>query len=257
MSRTPIVAGNWKMNTVAATARRLVEEIRAGGIDRIAGVDKVVCPPFPFLGLVREAAAGSSLRVGAQNMYWEEKGAFTGEVSPAMLAGLAEYVLIGHSERRAYFGETDETVNKKLRAAIAAGILPIVCVGETGPERQAGRTEAVLRRQISGAFAEISAGPAVVVAYEPVWAIGTGVAATPDDANESIAFIRGELGGHLGAGLAAEIRILYGGSVTPDNIGDFVARPEVDGGLIGGASLVAAAFVEMARKAAAASGARS
>lgn len=248
MTRTPIVAGNWKMNTTAETATDLVRAISAGGVDAVAGVEKVVCPPFTFLSSVREAARGSSLLVGAQNMHWEEKGAFTGEVSPAMLKGLVDYVIIGHSERRAYFCESDETVNKKLRAALAHGLKPIVCVGETGEERQAGQTEEVLRRQVQGGFSGVDLTADVVVAYEPVWAIGTGVAATPPDANDAIAFIRRELAGIAGADLARRIRILYGGSVTPDNIADFVALEEVDGGLVGGASLVAESFVQMCRR---------
>ncbi len=254
MTRTPIVAGNWKMNTSAQSARDLVEAIRAGGVDGVSGVEKVVCPPFVYLSLVAEACRGSSIRVGAQNMHWEEKGAFTGEVAPPMLQGLADAVLIGHSERRQYFCETDETVSKKLRAAIAAGLTPIVCVGETGPERQAGQTEAVLRRQVHGAFEGSAAPPTTVVAYEPVWAIGTGVAATRDDAQQAIAFIRAELASILGAPTADAIRILYGGSVTPDNIAEYVAMPDVDGGLVGGASLVAASFVEMVRRVGALSG---
>jgi triosephosphate isomerase (TIM) len=255
VARTPIVAGNWKMNTSAESARDLVASIREGGVDEVQGIEKVVCPPFVFLGIVADAARGSSVSVGAQNMHWEEKGAFTGEVSPSMLRGLVEYVIIGHSERRAYFCESDETVNKKLRTALAAGLKPIVCVGETGDERQAGETESVLKRQVRGAFEGIEATPDVVVAYEPVWAIGTGVAATPADANEAIALIRRELASMLGEGLAADLRILYGGSVTPDNIGDFVALPEVDGGLVGGASLVADSFLTMCRRTAETAGA--
>jgi triosephosphate isomerase len=249
MARTPIVAGNWKMNTNAQTARELVQAIREGGIDGVDGVEKVVCPPFVLLPVVAEACRGSSLRVGAQNMHWEEKGAFTGEVSPLMLQGLADYVIIGHSERRQYFCETDETVNKKLRAAIAARLLPIVCVGETGAQRQAAETEAVLRRQVRGAFDGVEAPATTVVAYEPVWAIGTGVAATAGDAQGAISFIRRELAAMVGHEKAEQVRILYGGSVTPDNIVDFVSQPDVDGGLVGGASLVAASFLEMARKA--------
>ena len=170
LARTPIVAGNWKMNTVASTARALVQDIRAGGIDAIAGVEKAIFPPFPFLADVSAEAKGSSLGIGAQNVHWEEKGAFTGEVSIEMLRGLVDYLLIGHSERRAYFCETDETVNKKLRAVLAAGLRPVGCVGETGAERQAGQMEEVLRRQVHGAFADITADPAIIVAYEPVWA---------------------------------------------------------------------------------------
>ncbi|HXH21559.1 MAG TPA: triose-phosphate isomerase [Dehalococcoidia bacterium] len=256
MPRTPIVAGNWKMNTTADSAIELARALRealAEADDASGGIEKVVCPPFVFLGAVAKACEGSPVKVGAQNMHWEEKGAFTGEVSAAMLAGLAEYVIIGHSERRQYFCETDETVSKKLRAAVAAGLKPIVCVGETGAQRQAGETKAVLRRQVRGAFEGQPAVPpeTTVVAYEPVWAIGTGVAATPSDAQEAIAFIRGELADIVGAEAASQVRILYGGSVTPDNIADFVAQPDVDGGLVGGASLVAASFVEMVRKVAA------
>ncbi len=256
MSRTPFVAGNWKMNTDAASARKLVEDIRAGGVDSIASVDKVVCPPFPFLAVVAEAARGSSVKVGAQNMHWEEKGAFTGEVSASMLRAVVDYVIIGHSERRAYFCETDETVSRKLGSALAAGLTPIVCVGETGAERQAGETGAVLRRQVRGAFEGQPADATVVVAYEPVWAIGTGVAATARDANESIGLIRRELASILGSQTADAIRVLYGGSVTADNIAEFAATPEVDGALVGGASLQAPSFVEIVRKFAEASGGR-
>jgi triosephosphate isomerase len=256
MPRTPVVAGNWKMNTTADSAVELVRGIRGGGVDGLQGVEKVVCPPFVFLPAVAKACEGSSLEVGAQNMHWEEKGAFTGEVSAAMLSGLARFVIIGHSERRQYFGETDESVSKKLRSAVGAGLKPIVCVGETGAERQAGQTTAVLRRQVRGAFEGQPSVPpeTTVVAYEPVWAIGTGVAATPDDAQEAIGFIRGELASITGAAVAEQVRILYGGSVTPDNIADFVALPDVDGGLVGGASLVAASFVEMVRRVAALGG---
>ena len=251
MARTPLVAGNWKMNTVAATARDLVEAIRSGGVDAFAGVDKVICPPFPYLALAAQAAQGSTLKVGAQDMHWEEKGAFTSAVSPPMVRESAEYVIIGHSERRAHFGETDENVNRKLKAALAHGLIPIVCVGETGAERQAGETEALLRRQVYGALVDVTLTPAVVVAYEPVWAIGTGVAATTADASEAIAFIRGEIAGLQGDATADQVRILYGGSVTPANIGELVAQPEIDGGLVGGASLDAASFVEMVRNVAA------
>lgn len=248
MARTPIVAGNWKMNTSADSARDLIRAIRDDGVDQVEGVEKVVCPPFVFLSLVAEAAKGSSIKVGAQNMHWQERGAFTGEVSPLMLQGLAEFVLIGHSERRQYFGETDETVNKKVRSAIAAGLTPVVCVGETGPQREAGETEAVLRRQVRGGLEGAGASATTVIAYEPVWAIGTGVAATAADAQTATSFIRAELGRIVGAQIANDVRILYGGSVTPDNIAEFVSMPDVDGGLVGGASLVAASFLEMVRR---------
>ena len=247
MARKPIVAGNWKMNMTAAGARELVEGIKAAGLDAVAGVEKVLGPPFVYLPLVAELVRGTSLKTGAQDLYWEEKGAFTGEVSAPMLRDFADYVIIGHSERRAYFGETDETVNKKLRAALTHGLTPIVCVGETGAEREAGQTLEVLRRQVHGALEGVALPESAVIAYEPVWAIGTGVAATPADANEAIGFIRGELRRLQGEGVAAAVRILYGGSVTPANIAEFVGQPEVDGGLVGGASLIAASFAEMVR----------
>src|SRR5438067_4548564 len=222
MPRIPIVAGNWKMNTTAATARALVEGIRAGA-DSIAGVEKIVFPPFPFLADVAAAARGSTIGVGAQNMHWEEKGAFTGEVSAPMLAGLGQYVLIGHSERRAYFAETDETVSKKLRSALAAGLTPVVCVGETGAERQADLTQEVLERQVAAGIEKIPGN--VIVAYEPVWAIGTGLAATVEDANGATGFIRRQIAKISGDDVAAQVRILYDGSVTPENIAEFVAQP--------------------------------
>ncbi|HEY4684674.1 MAG TPA: triose-phosphate isomerase [Dehalococcoidia bacterium] len=251
MSRTPIVAGNWKMNTNAASARELVEAIKGGSVDAVLNVEKVLCPPFIYLPLVAGLAAGTSLKVGAQDMHWEEKGAFTGEVSAAMLGDFATHVIIGHSERRAYFGETDETVNRKVKAALAHGLVPIICVGETGAERQAGHTHNILRRQVRGALQDVALPAGAVIAYEPVWAIGTGVAATPADANDAIAFIRREVAALQGEATASAVRILYGGSVTPANIADFVAQPEVDGGLVGGASLVAESFIEMVRAVAA------
>lgn len=252
MARTPIIAGNWKMNTDAASARELVEGIKTAGLDAITVVEKVLCPPFVYLQLVRELTRGTSLKVGAQNMHWEEKGAFTGEISATMVKDFAEYVIIGHSERRQYFGETDESVRRKLLAALAHGLTPIVCVGETGEERSAGRTNDVLLRQVRGAFADVDLAGTVVIAYEPVWAIGTGVAATAQDANDAIGFIRAELGRLAGAQTAEAVRILYGGSVTPANVAEIVSQPEVDGGLVGGASLVASSFADLVRAAAAA-----
>jgi len=245
MPRTPIIAGNWKMNTDAASARALVEGIKAAGVSDAKGVEKVICPPFVYLALVAEAARGTKLSVGAQDLHWEEKGAFTGEVSAAMLKDYATHVIIGHSERRQYFGETDESVNKKLRAALEHGLTPIVCVGETGPERNAGKMQDVLRRQVRGALADITLPGSTVIAYEPVWAIGTGVAATAQDANDAIAFIRAEVASLQGDVTAQAVRILYGGSVTPANVAELVAQPEIDGGLVGGASLVVESFAQM------------
>jgi triosephosphate isomerase len=247
VTRTPIVAGNWKMNLDAAGAVELIDGIKAGGIDAIEGVESILCPPFVYLPLAAELTKDTSLKVGAQDVHWEEKGAFTGEVSPVMLRDFCEYVIIGHSERRAYFGETDETVNRKLKAALAHDLTPIVCVGETGAQRQAGETEAVLHRQVHGALDGVELPAPAVIAYEPVWAIGTGVAATVADARDAIGLIRRELASLQGEGVASTMRILYGGSVSPANIAEFVAVEDIDGGLVGGASLVAASFVEMVR----------
>jgi triosephosphate isomerase (TIM) len=245
MPRTPIVAGNWKMNTDAAAARALVEGIKAAGSSDARGVEKVLCPPFVYLPLVAEIAKGTMLRVGGQDLHWEEKGAFTGEVSATMLKDFASHVIIGHSERRQYFGETDESVNKKLNAALGAGLTPIVCVGETGAERNAGQTQDVLSRQVTGALRDITLPETAVIAYEPVWAIGTGVAATADDANAAIGFIRSKVAALQGDATAQAVRILYGGSVTPANITELVGQLEIDGGLVGGASLVAESFAQM------------
>src|SRR5919106_1740760 len=244
MTRTPIVAGNWKMNTDAAGAGDLVEGIKSAGADDVQGVEKILCPPFVYLPVVAELIKGTSLRLGAQDVHWEAKGAFTGEVSATMVKDFAEYVIIGHSERRQYFGETDDSVNRKLKSALDHGLIPIVCVGETGHEHGAGMTHEVLERQGDGALSGVKLPESAVIAYEPVWAIGTGVAATAEDANESIGFIRGLIAASQGAPVADAVRILYGGSVTPENIAEFAGEPEVDGGLIGGASLVAASFAQ-------------
>jgi triosephosphate isomerase len=251
VARTPIVAGNWKMNTVTSSARELLEGIKSGDLDEVGNVEKVVCPPFVYLPLAQSVLQGTDITLGAQDMHWEEKGAFTGEVSGPMLKDFCDYAIIGHSERRAMFGDTDEVVNKKLKAAMQHRLLPIVCVGETGDERNAGQTLDVLRRQVRGALEGVSLQPDAVIAYEPVWAIGTGVAATTSDANEAIGFIRSEVVSLQGQDVASQVRILYGGSVTPSNIAEFVGQPEVDGGLVGGASLVAASYVEMVRNVAA------
>lgn len=246
--RMPIIAGNWKMYTTARAAAELCRLLRER-IDGLAGVEKVVCPPFVFLALAERELAGSSIKVGAQNVYWEEEGAYTGEVSPPMLADLCEYVIVGHSERRKYFGETDETVNRRLKAALAHGLRPIMCVGETLEERQAGRREEVLLRQVRGGLADVDMPIAFVLAYEPVWAIGTGVPATGPMANEAIAFIRQELASLYGRELAEAARIQYGGSVTPDNVAEFMSQPQIDGALVGGASLKADAFAAIVEQA--------
>ena len=246
--RMPIIAGNWKMYTTARAAAELCRLLRER-IDGLAGVEKVVCPPFVFLAHAGRELAGSSIKVGAQNVYWEEEGAYTGEVSPPMLADLCEYVIVGHSERRKYFGETDETVNRRLKAALAHGLRPIMCVGETLEEREAGRTEEVLLRQVRGGLADVDMPIAFVLAYEPVWAIGTGVPATGPMANETIGVIRQELTSLYGRELAEAARIQYGGSVTPDNVAEFMSQSQIDGALVGGASLKADAFAAIVEQA--------
>jgi triosephosphate isomerase len=249
--RKPFIAGNWKMHKTIEEAVALVQELRAA-LEGITGCDVAVCPPFPALASVREALAGSAIGLGAQNMHWEEQGAFTGEVSPPMLQDLCDYVIIGHSERRTLFGETDETVNKKLHAALAHGLKPILCVGENLEQNQAGETEEFVGGQVRAAFAGVTAEQAriVTLAYEPIWAIGTGVPATGEGANTIIRGpVRGTLAALYGDDVAANIRIQYGGSVKPGNIAEFMAQPEIDGALVGGASLRAADFVGIVKEA--------
>jgi triosephosphate isomerase len=245
MTRIPIVAGNWKMNTLRADAVALVRALREQA-DGIAGVEKILCPPSVYLRDVREAAAGSTFRVGAQNAHWEEKGAFTGEVSITQVAEDAEYVIIGHSERRQSFGETDETVNRRVKAALAHGLKPIMCVGELLAQRQASETSSVLVRQTRGGLEGVDVGAEFIIAYEPVWAIGTGLAADGPTAEEAIGLIRKTVREAAG-GVGDSVRILYGGSVTPDNIAEFMAQPDIDGGLVGGASLKAETFTGIIR----------
>ena len=242
--RTQMIAGNWKMNTTLAEASALVTEMRQG-LERIEGVERVLCPPFVSLALVKELLQGSSIKLGAQNMHFEEKGAYTGEVSPPMLSGICEYVILGHSERRQYFGETDDVVNKKVKAALAAAITPILCVGERLEEKEADRTEEVVIRQVSGALQGIESPQGMVIAYEPIWAIGTGRAATGEGANTTIAIIRNTISQRYSEGIAQSIRILYGGSVTATNIAEFIGQPEIDGALVGGASLKATEFLSI------------
>jgi len=250
--RTPVCAGNWKMNpaTVQEFAK-LAEDLRAS-LTGMPSVERVVCPPFIFLPLSREIFTDTDIGLGAQNAHWEERGAYTGEISPAMLSGLVEYVIVGHSERRAYFCESDETVNKRTRAVLGAGLRPIVCVGETLAEREGGQTEAVLERQVRAGLADIALPDGFIIAYEPVWAIGTGRAATGAIANEAIGFVRRQVAAMAGNEKAATVRILYGGSVTAANIAEFMAQPEIDGALVGGASLKAEEFRDIARTIAAA-----
>ncbi len=250
--RTPIVAGNWKMHKTVAEARELVAAM-GRRLNAIRGVEKVLCPPFPALLAVAALLEGTDIGLGAQNMHWEDAGAFTGEVSPPMVAEFCRYVILGHSERRAYFGETDETVNRKVHAAFAHGLTPILCVGETLAERQAGRTAEVVGQQVRGGLAGVTydGTPDLVIAYEPVWAIGTGQAATPELAGAVIAeVIRPALADLFGPEAAQAIRVQYGGSVKPDNAAGFFAHPEIDGALVGGASLQAEAFLQIVAAAA-------
>jgi len=242
--RIPIIAGNWKMNKNAAEAVELVRALREATAD-VEKVEMVICPPFVALTAVKEALAGSKIGLGAQNMYWEEKGAFTGEISPLMLKDLVAYVIIGHSERRQYFGETDTTVNKRVKAALAHGLIPILCVGETLAQRESGATAAVVTTQVMNSLAGVSSEEAksIVIAYEPVWAIGTGRASTGEDANAVVAQnIRAPLSKLFGEQVAQGIRVQYGGSVTPANIEEFMGASEIDGALVGGASLKVADF---------------
>lgn len=248
--RTAMIAGNWKMNTTLAEASALVTEMK-DGLERIEGVEKVLCPPFISLALVKELLHGSSIKLGAQNMYFEEKGAYTGEISPPMLCGICEFVILGHSERRQYFGETDEIVNKKVRAALKAGLTPILCLGERLEEKDAGKTDEVVTRQVRGALADIESPQGLVIAYEPIWAIGTGRAATGEGANATIGVIRDTVAQLYNQRVAQGMRILYGGSVTAANIGEFMAQPEIDGALVGGASLKAGEFVSIVEQSAA------
>jgi len=250
--RIPFVAGNWKMNKTVAEARDLVSKVGAQ-LREIPSVEKVLCPPFTALPALSAMLEGSDIGLGAQNMHWEEKGAFTGEVAPGMVKEFCNYVIIGHSERRAYFGETDENVNRKLRAALKFDLMPIVCVGETLDQYESGLTSEVVRRQISLGFAgtDSAFGARLVVAYEPVWAIGTGKASSAVNANEVLAqVIRPALSDLFGVETAQSIRILYGGSVTASNAAEFFTQSEIDGALVGGASLKADEFVGITKAAA-------
>ena len=245
--RVPMIAGNWKMNTTVSEAIELVNEMRQG-LDEIDGVDKVICPPFISLAAVYGAIKGSSVRLGAQNLYFEEKGAYTGEISPLMLADLCEFVIIGHSERRQYFNESGEIVNKKILAALRVGLKPILCIGERLEENEAGKTEEIVTGQLRSSLAGVDYPRSLIIAYEPVWAIGTGKAATGEQVNETIGFIRGKIAKLYSNEIAQDMRILYGGSVTADNIAEFVRQPEIDGALVGGASLNATEFVSIVKQ---------
>jgi len=245
--RKPILAGNWKMNMTATQARDLASKL----IPLLANVkdrDIVLGPPFTSIAAVAETIRGTNIGLAAQNLHWEDKGAFTGEISADMLLDSGcKYVIIGHSERRQYFGETDETVNKKVKQALKKVLLPILCVGETLAEREAGKLNEIIGRQVTGGLKDISTDDMkkVVIAYEPVWAIGTGKTASPEQANEVHALIRQKVRSLYSADIAEGLRIQYGGSVTPENVSQLMAMPDIDGALVGGASLKPESFAAL------------
>ena len=251
MARKIFIAGNWKMNKTAAETAELASALKASLAPFAGKCEIAVCPTFTSLATAVEILKGSNVKVGAQNIHWADNGAYTGEISGAMLKEIGvEYVIIGHSERRQYFGETDETVNQRIKAALKYGLKPIVCIGETLAEREGGVTNTVLEKQIRGAFADISAADmdAITIAYEPVWAIGTGKTATPEVAQETHAFIRSVLTALYGD-KAQDIVVQYGGSMKPENSGALVSKQDIDGGLIGGAALKADSFTALIQNA--------
>lgn len=247
--RKPIIAGNWKMHKTAGEGVILVQELNAL-TNAVNDVEIVVCPPFTALTAIAAAVARTNIGLGAQNMHWEEKGAFTGEIAPGMLKDIGcTHVIIGHSERRQYFAETDQTVNNKLKAALKAGLKPIMCVGEALVDREANATERVVGAQVKGGLEGLSAQQVagLVIAYEPIWAIGTGRTASAEDANAVCAFIRRTVAEMFGQASAESIRIQYGGSVKPDNVAELMAKPDIDGALVGGASLEAESFSKLVK----------
>ncbi len=249
--RKKVIAGNWKMHNLVSESLELVKALKPLVAD-VEDVEIVVCPVYTSLYAVGSEIKGSNIKLGAQDCFWEEKGAFTGEVSPWMLRDVgAEFVIIGHSERRQYFCETDEWVNKKVKSAIKAGLTPIVCVGEKLEEREANRTFEVVRSQLDNGLGDLSPEEAgrIIIAYEPVWAIGTGKTATPEQAQEVHAFIRGWFRERFGDSLADALRIQYGGSVKPTNARDLLSQEDIDGALVGGASLKADTFAEIVKSA--------
>jgi triosephosphate isomerase len=244
--RTPIIAGNWKMFKTVPEAKTFIEAIK--GKAEVSGVESVICAPFTNLPALVEAVKGTSIKIGAQNLHFEDNGAFTGEISGVMLKELGvDYVIVGHSERRAYFAETDEVVNKKVHAAFKHGITPIVCVGEKLEEREADQTKEVCKVQTEGALKGLTAEQAaqVVIAYEPIWAIGTGKSSTAQDANEVISYIRDLVKGLYGTSVSDVVRIQYGGSVKPENVVEYMGQSDIDGALVGGASLEPTSYVQL------------
>lgn len=238
--RHPIVVGNWKMNMSIDEGLKLASSMMPG-LDAIEGVEKVICPPFLALGPIGDILSGTSVYLGAQNMHYEENGAFTGEISPAMLSSICKFVIVGHSERRQLFGENDDSVNKKVLAAHKVGIKPIVCVGEQLNDRNADKAKKVVGEQVIRGLVNSDKEP-ILVAYEPVWAIGTGMAATTEIVEDMMSYLRGVIRSSCGRRESEEAQLLYGGSVNPANIGDFMNLPDVDGALVGGASLDPKAF---------------
>jgi triosephosphate isomerase len=248
--RVPLIVGNWKMNTTVAEAIRLVRGM-LDGLEQAEEVEKVLCPPFVSLTAISKLLKGSSVKLGAQNMHFEARGAYTGEISALMLTGLCEFVILGHSERRQYFAETDEIVNRKVTAALENKLKPILCVGEDLDENEAGKTEEIIARQLSRGLSDIRPTTNIVIAYEPIWAIGTGKAASGRQAAATIEFIRNKLSKQWSGNVAQDLRILYGGSVSSSNIGEFVSQPEIDGALVGGASLKPEEFLGIVEQTAA------
>jgi triosephosphate isomerase len=249
MMRLPFIAGNWKMNKTVAEAVDLVKQLKAS-LSGVEGVEVAVAPPFTALSAVRKELEGSPIQLAAQNLFWEEKGAFTGEIAPLMLKEVGcHYVILGHSERRQFFGETDETVNRKVRATLNQGLKVIFCIGETLKEREEGRTFAVIEKQVPGGLKDIPKEEMrnLVIAYEPVWAIGTGKTATPDQAEEVHRFIRKKMLQLYSKEIAEGVRIQYGGSVTPENIKSLMGQENIDGALVGGASLKSETFSKIVR----------
>lgn len=247
--RIPFIAANWKMNTNLEEAITLVKNMLSS-LDKVTGIDRVICPPFISLCTLKEYIKTTSIKMGAQNMYFQEKGAFTGEISPLMLNDIVDFVILGHSERRQYFYETDDLINKKIKSAIEHNLVPIFCIGENQEEKSSGVTDNVLARQLTIGLKDIAPLSSMVIAYEPVWAIGTGNAATGKDANSTIRTIRGMIGKLWDIETANDIRILYGGSVASSNISEFMVELDIDGALIGGAGLKADEFVSIVRQSA-------
>lgn len=242
--RMPIIAGNWKMNTTLNEGITFVKSILTE-LDKIGSVDRVLCPPFISISAIKSMINDTSIKLGAQNMYFEDKGAYTGEISPLMLIDLCQFVILGHSERRQFFGETSELINKKMKATLQFGLKPILCVGESLADKESNRTQNVITLQVEEALSEINSTADIAIAYEPIWAIGTGKAATGKEANATIGMIRNIVAKFWNTTDAQAIRILYGGSVTGSNITEFISEVEIDGALVGGASLKAEDFLSI------------